>query len=259
LATWPRDQAPPGSFTDLQSVLGKVVKNSFSVSQPIVAAALLEPEKTGGVLPLLIPPGMRAMSIAVDDVTDMAGFILPHSRVDVLVSVAVGGGPMVGAGGIGNLTKIVLQNIKVLAVAQTLEAGPDQPHQVKVVTLLVTAEEAERLAAAGKVGTLTLAMRNFEDEERLATSGVTLPTLLGMRALEQSPPSPPAQQAPVLTDHKFLPRRDHLKAVEVIRNGTDHQTVEFSARGRVRPAASSSSTPQASASPPATETAPPTQ
>jgi Flp pilus assembly protein CpaB len=126
LTSWPREQVPPGAFTELGPVMGKVVKDSFGVNQPLVGGALLEPEKTGGVLPLLIPPGQRAMSIAVDDVTDMAGFVLPHSRVDVLVSVTVGG-PGNGPGAIGEVTKIVLQNIKVLAVAQTLEAGPDQP------------------------------------------------------------------------------------------------------------------------------------
>ncbi len=118
LVAWPRDLMPPGAFTSLEAVTGKVVKNSLSVDQPLVAAALLAPEKTGGVLPLLIPEGMRAMSIAVDDVSDMAGFVLPHSRVDVLVSVAPGGGANAGPGGVGDLTKIVLQNIEVLAAAQ---------------------------------------------------------------------------------------------------------------------------------------------
>ncbi|HEY2106799.1 MAG TPA: Flp pilus assembly protein CpaB, partial [Candidatus Binataceae bacterium] len=173
LISWPRGEVPPGAFNDFQAVAGKVVKNSLSVDQPIVASALLEAEKTGGVLPLLIPPGLRAMSIAVDDITDMAGFILPHSRVDVLVSVAMGG-PAGGAGTSGEVTKIVLQNVTVLAVAQTLEAGPDQPRQVKVVTLLVTPLQAERLAAASRLGTIALAMRNFADDKELATSGVSI-------------------------------------------------------------------------------------
>src|SRR5580704_2309229 len=136
LVAWPQKLMPPGAFTSLQAVTGKVVRNSLSINQPLVAAALVAPEKTGGVLPLLIPAGMRAMSIAVDDVSDMAGFVLPHSRVDVLVSVAPGGGRNAGPGTGGDLTRIVLQNIEVLAVAQTLEAGTDQSHVAKVVTLL---------------------------------------------------------------------------------------------------------------------------
>ncbi len=244
LSTWPRDQLPAGTFLDLQGVLGKVVKDALSASQPIVAAALLEPEKTGGVLPLLIPPGMRAMSIAVDDVSDMAGFVLPHSRVDVVVSVPVSGGP--GNVGVGQISKIVLQNIRVLAVAQTLEAGPDQPHQVKVVTLLVTPEQAERLAAAARIGTLALAMRNFGDQQLLATSGVSIPTLLGIHPLEEAAPAP--QRVLPNADHRPA-RRDRGKAVEVIRNGTDHQTINFRADGRVRSVFSSASAPSPAAAP----------
>jgi pilus assembly protein CpaB len=209
-----------------------------------VATALLEPEKTGGVLPLLIPPGMRAMSIAVDDVSDMAGFVLPHSRVDVLVSVAIAG-PAGGPSASGEVTKMVLQNITVLAVAQTLEAGPDQPRQVKVVTLLVTPTEAERLAAAIRLGTVALAMRNFADQEQLSTAGVSVPTLFGMPPVE-----PTAQAPPVERDHRGPPLRDHRKVVEVIRNGTDHQTINFSADGHIHSeAASAPATPSASASP----------
>lgn len=255
LISWPRGDVPPGAFSDFEAVTGKVVKNSLSVNQPIVASAILEAEKTGGVLPLLIPPGLRALSIAVDDVSDMAGFILPHSRVDVLVSVAMGG-PAAGPGSPGEVTKIVLQNITVLAVAQTLEAGPDQPRQVKVVTLLVTPAEAERLAAASRLGTLTLAMRNFADDKELATSGVSVPTLLGISPIDLTPP-PPEQQQPVLRDHIQGPRPPRYKAIEVIRNGTDHETINFSANGRIRPAASSAPPPATAAGPP--QSGPPTQ
>ena len=101
LVAWPRDQLPPGALTEFQAVTGKVVRMSLSTNQPVVESALLEPDKTGGVQPLLIPAGMRAMSIAVDEVSDMAGFVLPHSRVDVLVSVAPSGGPNAGPGAIG--------------------------------------------------------------------------------------------------------------------------------------------------------------
>ena len=234
LISWPRGEVPPGAYNNFEAVAGKVVKNSLSVNQPIVAAALLEPEKTGGVLPLLIPPGMRAMSIAVDDISDMAGFILPHSRVDVLVSVAMGG-PAAGPGAPGEVTKIVLQNITVLAVAQTLESGPDQPREVKVVTLLVTPAQAERLAAASRLGTLALAMRNFGDDKEMATSGVSVAALLGLSPIELPPPQ--EAQPSGLRDQLPEPRRPRHRAIEVIRNGTDHQTVNFSVNGRIGSAA----------------------
>jgi len=234
LAAWPRDNVPPGAFNDLQAVTGKVVRNSLSTNQPVVESALLEPNKTGGVLPLLIPAGMRAMSIAVDEVSDMAGFVLPHSRVDVLVSVApTGGGAGGGSAGVGDLSKIVLQNIEVLAAAQTLETGPDQPHAAKVVTLLVSPEQAERLAAASRLGTLQLAMRNFADQQRPVTPGVSVAELLGVPPPAEA--TAPSAAPPVWTGHYRFPPRTRVRAVEVIRNGTDHQTIDFMADGRLRP------------------------
>lgn len=225
LAPWPRDQVPPGAFTDFRAVTGKVVKDSLSTNQPVVDTALLEPSKAGGVLPLLIPDGMRAMSIAVDDVSDMAGFVLPHSRVDVLVSVAPGG----GSAGLGELTRIVLQNIEVLAAAQTLEAGADEPHSAKVVTLLVTPEQAERLAAASRLGSLQLAMRNFADRQKPFTPGVSVADLFGV--VPREPPRTPLRS---LDHYRFRPQRQ-VKSVEVIRNGTDLQTLDFLANGQLRP------------------------
>jgi pilus assembly protein CpaB len=229
LTSWPRDDVPTGAFTDLQSVTGRIVKQPIITNQPIVATALLEAEKTGGVLPLLIPPGMRAMSIAVDDVSDISGFVLPYSRVDVLVSVPVTGGATAGAVPIGQITKMVLQNIRVLAVGPNLDGGPDQPRESKVVTLLVGPGDAERLAAASRLGTLTLAMRNFGDQQQLPTAGVTIPALLGAAMPEEAPPP----MAPQTTAARArLPRARRAQRVEVIRNGTDHQTVSFVADGR---------------------------
>jgi pilus assembly protein CpaB len=231
LTSWPRDNVPPGAFTEPQMLAGRVARQTVSIDQPIVASAVLEAEKTGGVLPLLIPPGMRAMSIPVDDVSDLSGFVLPHSRVDVLVSVPVSGGPASQSLPIGQITKIVLQNIEVLAVAQTLEAGPDQPHEAKVVTLLVSPADSERLGAAARLGTLTLAMRNFADRERLATGGVSVPTLLdGVSLLPEFAP-PPAQAAARAA--RYAPRPPRPKVIEVIRNGTEHQTVDFLAGRRI--------------------------
>jgi len=229
LAAWPRDDVPPGAFTDVQSVAGRIVRQPIGINQPIVGTALLEADKTGGVLPLLIPPGMRAMSIPVDDVSDISGFVLPYSRVDVLVSVPITGGASGGAVPIGQITKIVLQNIRVLAVAQSLDSGPDQPREAKVVTLLVSPGDAERLAAATRLGTLTLAMRNFGDQQQLPTAGVSIPVLLGAAAPvdEAPPPMAPQAAAPVRWARARRARR-----VEVIRNGTDHQTVNFVADGR---------------------------
>jgi len=243
LVTWPREHIPPGAVDDLQNAVGKIVKISFSAIQPIVAAALLDADKTGGVLPLMIPEGMRAMSIAVNEVSDMAGFILPHSRVDVVVSIPTGGGGGMSSAASSDVTKIVLQDIEVLAVEQTLESGPDQPHAAKVVTLLVTPIQAERLGAASRLGTLLLAMRNFADQQQIITNGVSVNSLLGAVLSEPPAPMAAADHSVVAADHRGPARRPRGKSVEIIRNGKDHQTINFLADGRIRPPTPSAAAP----------------
>src|SRR5207245_646232 len=87
---WSKDSIPPGSFMDTGSAVNKITKTGFVQNEPIVADRLFSGDKNAGVLPLLIPPGMRALSVPVDEVSDIAGFVLPHTRVDVLVAVASG-------------------------------------------------------------------------------------------------------------------------------------------------------------------------
>lgn len=133
----------------------------------------------------------------------------------------------------------MLQNIEVVAAEQTLETGTDQSRSAKVVTLLVTPEQSERLAAASRLGTLQLAMRNFNDQQQPVTHGVSVTELVGAR-LSMPPPmaaSPPvASTVPSLpASHYRLRPRTAGKTVEVIRNGTDHQMIDFLANGRLRP------------------------
>ena len=172
LVRWSRDSVPQGGFTDPQAIADTFAKTQFEANEPIVASKLFMGEKTSGVMPLLIPPGMRAMSVPVDEVSDIAGFVAPHTRVDILVAVA-GTGP-----GEPSFSRIVLQNIEVIAVAQEIEHVKDQPEVVKVVTLLVTPIDAEKLTLASREGLLRLAMRNYSDAKIVATRGIGLPDLL---------------------------------------------------------------------------------
>src|SRR5690242_19225775 len=84
LARWSADAMPEGAFTNPSQAVGSFVKNQFVVNEPIVASKLFLGQKTAGVMPLLIPPGMRAVSVPVDEVSDIAGFVLPHTHVDIL-------------------------------------------------------------------------------------------------------------------------------------------------------------------------------
>lgn len=231
LTRWSRDSVPPGAFTDVSPVLGKYVKTPFVQNEPIVADRLFTGVKTAGVLPLLIPPGMRAMSVPVDEVSDIAGFVLPGAHVDILVALsdpATGGQPF---------SKIVLQNVETLAVAQEIEQTKDEPKVVRVITLLVTPEEAERLALASREGTLRLALRNYNDDKVVATNGANVPALL------RGTNAPPLmeRQAPAVARVVVRPRaRPKAVKIEILRDGTSSQSVSFvhgrSARNTTGPA-----------------------
>jgi pilus assembly protein CpaB len=227
LARWSRDSIPPGAFTNSQAVMNAYVKSSFVQNEPIVADRLFTGQKEAGVLPLLIPPGMRAMSVPVDEVSDIAGFVLPHSHVDILVSVS-------NAAPDGKtLSKIVLENVEVLAVAQEIEKVNDKPQVVKVVTLLVTPEEAERLALASGQGTLRLAMRNYDDKKVVYTRGADVRQLVD--AYSGGPVMQQQEQHGVGRARAVVRVRPRPKpvTVEVLRNGTSAQSVSFVRDGAV--------------------------
>ena len=217
---WSRDSLPQGAFTDPQAVAGAYAKSEFLANEPIVANKLFIGEKTTGVMPLLIPAGMRAMSVPVDEVSDIAGFVTPHSRVDVLVAVAGTGA------GEPSFSRIVLQNIEVLAVAQEIEHAKDEPQVVKVVTLLVTPADAEKLTLSSREGLLRLAMRNYSDSKIVATSGIGLTDLLHAGgSAAASLPVMHVQPAPGVGPRAAVvatPLR-----VEVMRDGKSEEAISF--------------------------------
>lgn len=219
MAKWSGDAIPEGAYTDPHQAIGSYVKSQFVSNEPIVANKLFLGQKTAGVMPLLIPFGMRAVSVPVDEVSDIAGFVLPHTRVDVLVALA---------GSDANskpLAKIVLQNIEVLAVAQEVEMKKDAPDVVKVVTLLVSPQDAERLALANREGTLRLAMRNYNDNKIVLTSGADVAQMLRAYSLEPDVPVMSPQPGPRRVSEP-APRRQPFQ-VEIYRNGKSSESMSF--------------------------------
>jgi pilus assembly protein CpaB len=232
---WSRDSLPPGAITDPGSIIGQYTKTGFVQNEPIVADRLFGGDKNAGVMPLLIPNGMRALSVPVDEVSDIAGFVLPHTHVDVLVSLTEGD---------KSLSRIVLQDVEVLAVAQDIEEVNDQPQTVHVVTMLVTPEQAERLTLASREGTLRLAMPNYDDKQIVSTAGIDLDQMMGTGPA----PSPVAvinDQPPPPIPRRFAPRPPPVQ-VEILRDGKSSESVSF-VRGNALPAYGSA---PASASPP---------
>jgi pilus assembly protein CpaB len=215
LARWSRDSVPEGAFTDPQALVNSFVKYQIIANEPVVASKLFMGEKTSGVLPLLIPNGMRAMSVPVDEVSDIAGFVQPRARVDVLVSVSGSGRD------IPSFSKVVLQDIEVLAVAQEIEKKNDQPEVVKVVTLLVTPAQAEKLALATHEGQLHLAMRNYSDSKIVMTNGAEMRDLHGF-----DPPTIHDQVAALGTVRPPRVARPTL-SVQIMRDGKSAESVSF--------------------------------
>lgn len=175
---FPKESMPDGAFTSLEKLAGRVAVVNIPVREPVTEAKLA-PEGTAGGLSAVIPEGYRAMTVKVDDVVGISGFVMPGTLVDVVVVIDP---EERGTQNLqGPISKIVLQNIKVLANGQNIDKPENQrdANSVKAVTLQVTPEQAEKLALASTEGRLQLVMRNSIDQGDEQTTGVDKRTLLG--------------------------------------------------------------------------------
>jgi pilus assembly protein CpaB len=165
---WPQANRPQGAFTVKESVIGRIALERFVAGEPIIEAKLIPKGGLSGVLTYKIPEGHRAMTVGVDQVAGVAGFITPGNMVDVVLTTK----PKYSR---ESISKIVLQNIPVLATGQTVEQQKEgKPIVVPTVTLDVTPENAERLAIASTQGRLQLVLRGAGDESPAITRGATI-------------------------------------------------------------------------------------
>jgi len=193
LGSVPEDVFPKGGFSRIEDVLDRPVIESVQADEPLVAARLAERGSGMGVAPM-IPSGMRAISVRVNDVVGVAGFILPGMHVDVLVTGRVPGHD-------ATVTRTVLQDITVLSAGQTIQADPKNPSiNVAVVTLLVTPEQAEAVTLAHNEGHLQLVLRNSADREKASPAGKELRELYGVLppiSVQAPKPAAPRPDVPV--------------------------------------------------------------
>lgn len=166
---FPKESTPDGTFESADKLVGRVVVVNIPAREPITETRLA-PEGTAAGLSAVIPEGYRAMTVKVDDAAGISGFIMPGAFVDVVVVID----PREGSGMQDPISKIVLQNIKVLANGQNIDKPENQreANSVKAVTLQVTPEQAEKLALASNEGKLQLVMRNQIDQGDEQTKGV---------------------------------------------------------------------------------------
>ncbi|MBD8565788.1 Flp pilus assembly protein CpaB [Oxalobacteraceae sp. CFBP 8763] len=174
---WHTPSVPKGAFTDPGPLNGRVLRSSLLAGEP-VSEAKLAPVGTLGGLSALITEGKRAITVRVNDVIGVAGFALPGNYVDIIVSTETAPDPNAPEARARSISKIVLERILVLAVAQEVGRDETKPKVVNAVTLEVTPEQAEKLDLARSVGTLSLALRNQIDPAATATTGATKENLL---------------------------------------------------------------------------------
>ena len=190
---WPRaavQSLPPRVEGDWQ---GRVLASALHRGEPLLASRLAAPGETGG-LSAVLAPGKRAVTVKVNEIVGVAGFALPGNQVDVMVHAPDADTQPV--------SKIVLERIAVLAVAQDVAVGENKPRVVNAVTLEVTPEQAERLDLARSVGTLSLVLRSQADTEAVQTAGARKPDLLrpAVTAVRVATPAPrprPVERRPV--------------------------------------------------------------
>jgi len=212
VAQFPDKGAPEGAYSRIEEVVGRGVVVNIVRNEPILPAKLASKEAGSG-LPPVIPEGMRAVSVRVNDVIGVAGYVLPGTSVDVLATAS----PTQNTADM--TTKVVLANVQVLTAGTRMEQDQKdgKPVQVTVVTMSVTPEQAERLALASTEGKIQLALRNPLDQSAPATPGMKPSVLLGLSkpvapTQSSSPKAKPGQAVTVATTATtFVP------TVEIIR------------------------------------------
>jgi len=221
IVNFPKGQAPEGAFTKTSDVIGLGVLSPL-VRNEVVIPGKLASKEAGVGLPPVIPDGMRAVSVRVNEVIGVAGYVLPGNRVDILATASPTDAHQ------DTITKVILANVQVLTSGTRMEQDQEKgkPMQVTVVTLLVFPDQAERLALASTEGKIQLALRNPLDKSAPETPGIKTASLMGMvKAPAQTPVRQTAKMnvpAPVTTT---APVAAMFPTVEVIRG--DKRTAEI--------------------------------
>ncbi|NRB16412.1 MAG: Flp pilus assembly protein CpaB [Rhodobacteraceae bacterium] len=172
---WVSSIVPDGSYEKIADLIigdtedsARFALTNIAAGEPILATKVTIPGQRAK-LSTALTPGMKAISIRVNDVLGVAGFVLPGDRVDVLLTR--------GGRGVDNYVDVLLQGVKVLAIDQTADDSKDQPSVVRTVTFEVNTIEAQKLVLGANVGTLSLALRNLASNDIEQNERVTLDDL----------------------------------------------------------------------------------
>jgi len=179
---WPQGAVPANVISDPQEVIGRGIIMPMIQNEPFLPLKLSSKDGGGG-LPPAIPPGLRAVSVKVNEVIGVAGYVLPGTRVDVVTTLSPTQQPS------DTMSKVILTNVQVLAAGTKIERDTERgkPIAVTVVTLLVDPVESEKLTLAANEGKIQLALRNPLDKTTPVTRGIKPAVLLGASATMPRP------------------------------------------------------------------------
>ena len=226
-APWPKESVPPGSVTDpkVLTAAGRISLRSIPAGEPVTEDKLVPAGAAGaGFMTYVVPPGHRAVTVAVNEVAGVAGFITPGNKVDVVLTTPIPGNPN------ETISKIVLQDVPVLAIGQIAQEKKEgKPVVVPTVTLDLTPEDSENLVLAANKGPLQLLLRNYSDNKEVEGSGATIRKVLAGSQPQETTKSASKivrriRRAPA---HRARPAPDYY-SVEVIK-GKERSTKKFSA------------------------------
>lgn len=226
LVKWPAETQIPGAFGKAEDVLDRGLIATIEENEPLTAPKLA-PLEAGAGLPPSIPQGMRAISVKVNEVVGVAGFVVPGTRVDVMVTLASRQSQQ------DSVTRVVVSNVQVLTAGTRIDqenAKDGKPIPSTVVTLLVSPEDGERIALAASEGQVMLTLRNPLDTSATTTSGTRTSALLGQpevatpampRTPRASAPAKPVQPepsvAPAPKTYKVEAIRGAKRSEEIVR------------------------------------------
>jgi pilus assembly protein CpaB len=224
MADWPVTAMPPGAIRDVKDAIDHILTSRVLEGEPLLPGKLAARDAGNG-LAALIPANMRAIAVRVDDVVGVAGFVHPDDRVDVIVTIH----PAKPADA-EPISKVILQNVKVLAVGKELEVNDrnrNQANPATVATLLVNPEESEKLALSATEGRLMLTLRSWTDNQAVITQGMNASTLISdssTKPREVVVVAPPPRRAPMrvaqaapLAPAAATPPAGHGSVVEILR------------------------------------------
>ncbi|MFK8067847.1 MAG: Flp pilus assembly protein CpaB [Gammaproteobacteria bacterium] len=183
---WPGEIMPEGIFNDPATIVGKIANTKIMQNELVLNSRVVD-EVGGSVLAAIVSPKMRAVTIRVNDVLGVAGFLLPGNQVDVLATRQEDNKRPE--------TETILEGLKVLAVDQTASTEEDKPIVVRTVTVEALPEQAEHLVRASEEGTVQLVLRNPSDDSRIVKK----------EPIIEKEQSPPQKEMNIFTDLNFIP------------------------------------------------------